>query len=109
MKSAKLQRDMSTSKDDYIPRPIGTEDVALPEELALLAEKIAKNVHEVWAKGRMKDGWSYGVQRDDVEKRHPCLVSYEDLTETEKEYDRKTSQETLKLIMKLGFKIIKEK
>lgn len=109
MKSEKLQRDMSTSKDNYIPQPIGTKDVVLPEELALLAEKIVKNVHEVWAKGRMKDGWSYGVQRDDVEKRHPCLVPYEDLTETEKEYDRKTSQETLKLIMKLGFKIIKEK
>ena len=38
-------------------------------------------------------------------KTHPCLVPYEELPECEKEYDRNTSIETLKLIMKLGFKI----
>ena len=96
------------NKNNYIPRPIDTKGVVLPKELNALAEEIAKNVHEVWSEGRMKDGWTYGEERDDLKKHHPCLVPYEDLTETEKEYDRKTSQETLKLIMKLGFKIVKE-
>ena len=95
------------NKNNYIPQPIDTKGVVLPKELDALAEKIAKNVHEVWSEGRMKDGWTYGEVRDDVKKHHPCLVPYEDLTETEKEYDRNTSQETLKLIMKLGFKIVK--
>lgn len=95
------------NKNDYTPQPIDTKDVVLPKELNLLAEEIAKNVHEVWAEGRMKDGWTYGKERDDVQKHHPCLVSYEELSENEKEYDRNTSQETLKLIMKLGFKITK--
>lgn len=93
---------------NYIPRPINTKDVALPEELTALAEDIAKNVHEVWSEGRMKEGWTYGEERDDLTKHHPCLVPYEQLTESEKEYDRRTSQETLKLILKLGFKIVKE-
>ena len=96
------------NKNNYTPQPIDTKDVVLPEELSELAEMIAKNVHEVWSAGRMKDGWTYGEERDDAKKHHPCLVPYEDLTETEKEYDRNTSQETLKLIMKLGFKIVKE-
>ena len=96
------------NKNNYIPQPIDTTGVALPKELNDLAEEIAKNVHEVWSEGRMKEGWTYGEERDDVKKHHPCLVPYEDLTETEKEYDRNTSQETLKLIMKLGFKIVKE-
>lgn len=95
------------NKNNYIPQPIDTKGVVLPEELDVLAEEIAKNVHEVWSEGRMKDGWTYGEERDDTKKRHPCLVPYEDLTETEKEYDRNTSQETLKLIMKLGFKIVR--
>lgn len=95
------------NKNNYIPRPIDTKGVVLPKELNALAEEIAKNVHEVWSEGRMKDGWTYGEERDDAKKHHPCLVPYEELTETEKEYDRKTSQETLKLIMKLGFKIVK--
>ena len=96
------------NKNNYIPQPIYTKGVVLSKELNALAEEIAKNVHEVWSEGRMKEGWTYGEKRDDVRKHHPCLVPYENLTETEKEYDRNTSQETLKLIMKLGFKIVKE-
>ena len=94
-------------KNNYIPQPIDTKDVKLPDELILLAEEIAKNVHEVWAEGRMKDGWRYGEKRNDVGKRHPCLMPYEELTEKEREFDRNTSQETLKMIIKLGFKIVR--
>ena len=92
---------------DYIPNPEDTHSVELPEELLPLIEEMAKNVHEVWAKNRMNEGWTYGPVRDDVNKKHPCLVHYEDLPESEKEYDRSTAQETLKLILKLGFNISK--
>ena len=97
------------NQNNYIPQPIDTKGVVLPNELNALAEEIAKNVHEVWAEGRMKEGWTFGEERDDAKKYHPCLVPYEELTDTEKEYDRNTSQETLKLIMKLGFRIVKDK
>ncbi len=92
---------------NYRPEPINTEGVVLPEELAALAEKIAENVHEVWSQGRMNEGWTYGEQRDDANKKHPCLIPYAQLSESEKEYDRNTAQETIKLIIKLGFKISK--
>lgn len=95
------------NKSKYTPQPVDTKDVVLPKELEELAELIAKNVHEVWSVGRMKEGWTYGEERNDAEMKHPCLVPYEELTESEKEYDRNTSQETLKLIIKLGFKISK--
>lgn len=94
--------------NNYTPQVIDTKDVVLPQELNALAEMIAKNVHEVWSAGRMKEGWTYGEERNDSEMKHPCLVPYEELTESEKEYDRNTSLETLKLIMKLGFMIVKE-
>ena len=97
------------NQNNYIPQPIDTKGVVLPNELNALAEEIAKNVHGVWAEGRMKEGWTFGEERDDAKKHHPCLVPYEELTDTEKEYDRNTSQETLKLIMKLGFRIVKDK
>lgn len=99
---------MSKDTNAYTPQPIDTKDVELPAELSILAEKIAKNVHEVWSAGRMKDGWTYGEERNDTEMKHPCLVPYEELTESEKEYDRNTSIETLKLIVKLGFKIVQK-
>lgn len=91
----------------YIPSPTDTQSVELPEELLPLIEKMAKNVHEVWAQNRINEGWSYGPERDDAKKEHPCLVPYEELPESEKEYDRATSQETLKLILKSGFSISK--
>lgn len=92
-------------QDNYTPQPIDTSDIVLPQELDDLAEAIARNVHEVWSAGRIRDGWTYGPERNDMEMKHPCLIPYEELTETEKAYDRNTSQETLKLIMKLGFRI----
>jgi ryanodine receptor 2 len=95
------------SKTNYIPQPIDTSDIQLPEELNPLLEAMAKNVHEIWAKERLAQGWTYGKKRDDALKHHPCLVAYEDLPEEEKMYDRNTSVETLKLILKLGFKIKK--
>ena len=92
-------------KQMYTPQPIDTTDVVLPVELEQLVEEMSKNVHEVWAETRIKQGWKYGEQRNDELETHPCLVPYEDLPEEEKEYDRNTSIGTLKLIMKLGFKI----
>ena len=93
---------------NYIPQPIDTSDVQLPEELIPLLEAMAKNVHETWAQERINQGWTFGEKRDDTLKQHPCLVAYEDLPEEEKVYDRNTSIETLKLILKLGFEIEKE-
>ena len=91
----------------YTPNPIDTSDVALTKEISELGEQLAKNTHEVWASSRIKDGWQYGEKRDDEKKLHPCLIPYEELSESEKDYDRNTSVETLKLIIKLGYKIVK--
>lgn len=96
-------------KNKYAPAPVDTSDIRLPEELSPLLEAMAKNVHEIWAQERMNQKWSYGEKRDDAQKHHPCLIAYEDLPEEEKMYDRNTSVETLKLIIKLGFKIEKRK
>ena len=92
----------------YVPQPMDTSDVQLPEELNALVELMAKNVHEVWAESRIEQGWSYGEERNDALKTHPCLIPYEELPEVEKAYDRDTALGTLKLIRKLGFKIEKE-
>lgn len=89
----------------YVPKPMDTTDVLLPEELNQLVEQMAQNVHDVWAESRIREGWKYGPYRNDQEKTHPCLVSYENLPDNEKAYDRDTSLGTLKLIIKLGFNI----
>jgi hypothetical protein len=91
----------------YKPNPADTSKVILSSDLLELTEKIAENVHDVWAAVRIKEGWSYGEVRDDAKKETPCLVAYNELPESEKEYDRNTALETVKLIIKLGYDIKK--
>ena len=92
----------------YVPQPLDTASVELPQELLDLSEEIAKNVHEVWAQNRIAEGWSWGPVRDDEKRQTPCLVPYEDLPEGEKAYDRNTALDTLRFITLGGFKIIKQ-
>ena len=92
----------------YKPSPIDTSDVKLDKNLYELVEAMAKNVHDIWAKNRIAQGWTYGPQRDDDKKQNPCLVEYEALPENEKLYDRETAMETLKFIVKMGFEIVKK-
>ena len=99
---------MKENKLDYIPEPMDLSLVDLPESLIQLSERIAENVHEVWAKARIDEGWTYGEKRDDIHKKHPCLVPYDELPEEEKEYDRNTAMNTIKMVKKLGFRIEQE-
>ena len=92
----------------YQPKPIDTSSITLDSDLLALTERIAENVHEVWAQSRIGEGWSYGEHRDDSRKETPCLVPYGDLPESEKEYDRNTALETLKVISALGYEIVKK-
>ena len=97
------------SPENFKPSPIDTSRIDLPADLKKLVEMLAENTHDVWAQQRLLDGWSHGQERDDVGKKHPCLIPYHELPEMEKEYDRHTAVETLKLILKLGYKLIPPK
>lgn len=92
----------------YTPKPIDTSDIKLPEELLQLTERIAANVHDVWACGRIAEGWVFGEVKDPAKKTTPLLVPYDDLPESEKEYDRKTALATLKVVLSLNYSIKKE-
>ncbi|HTR03708.1 MAG TPA: RyR domain-containing protein [Thermoanaerobaculia bacterium] len=93
---------------DYKPAPRDTSSVRLPRDLAELTELLARNTHENWARRRMDEGWTWGLERDDAQKKHPSLVPYEQLSESEKDYDRTTAMETVKTILALGYRIGKQ-
>lgn len=89
----------------YNPQPIDVEDIDLDADLEELTEAIAENAHDIWARARMDEGWTYGPVRDDKLKQHPDLVPYSQLPESEKEYDRIMAMNTLRLVRRLGFAI----
>ena len=90
----------------YIPHPLDTSKIEL-DELGPLLEKLARNAHEMWAQKRLADGWTYGPRRDDAKKKHPSLIPYDQLSESEKSYDRALVNETLKSLLFLGYRIEK--
>lgn len=91
----------------YVPNPIDTSAIIVPEEILELGELLAKNTHENYVRRRLDEGWSYGPERDDNLKKNPTLLPYEELLESEKEYDRVTSMETLRAIIALGYQIVR--
>ena len=97
------------SVDEYEPHPIEVDHVPLDGDLEELEEAIAENAHDVWAEARIKEGWTYGKKRDDENKKHPDLVPYTALPDSEKEYDRIMAFNTIKLVKRLGFDIVKRK
>jgi hypothetical protein len=95
------------SVEEYEPHPIDVDSIPLDGDLEELQEAIAENAHEVWAEARIKEGWTYGKERNDTDKKHPDLVPYTALPDSEKEYDRLMAFNTIKLVKKLGFDIVK--
>lgn len=90
---------------DYNPEPIPTEHIALSDEILELVELLAENAHDIWAAERLRDGWTYGPERDDQARRHPCLLPYSQLPERERDYDRAMVTGSVRAILAFGFTI----
>ena len=100
-------KQKTEEQETYTPHPIDLEGIELTPQLEQLREAIAENAHEVWAVNRIKEGWTYGPERDDKRKTHPDLVPYSKLTDGEKQYDRDAAMYTIKLLIKLGYDLVK--
>lgn len=93
----------------FVPHPVDTSKVVLPQFIEGIRDKLAENIHEVWAMNKIDSGWSFGEIRDDMSYKHPCLTSFERLPATEKKYDTTLALSTLKTIVALGFRIAMDK
>uniref|UniRef100_A0A4X2MA66 Ryanodine receptor 1 n=1 Tax=Vombatus ursinus TaxID=29139 RepID=A0A4X2MA66_VOMUR len=90
------------SHTDFVPCPVDTVQIVLPPHLERIREKLAENIHELWALTRIEQGWTYGPVRDDNKRLHPCLVNFHNLPEPERNYNLQMSGETLKTLLALG-------
>ncbi len=98
---------MSPSR--FKPVTIDTSNISLPTELTNLVEMLARNTHDVWARQRLLEGWTYGRHRNDKNKEDPLLIPFDQLATNEQEYARNAVTEILKVIHKEGFTLVKEK
>lgn len=98
---------MENEKTVYLPEPLDTTEIELPSSIMALVELLAKNAHDIWARERIAQGWVHGSNRCDIRKEHPCLIHYNELSEEEKECDRKLAIYTLRAVLALGYSIEK--
>ncbi|KAI5624619.1 ryanodine receptor 2 [Silurus asotus] len=90
------------SQASFIPTPVDTSHIVMPPHLQKVRDRLAGNIHELWAMNKIELGWSYGKIRDDNKRQHPCLVDFSKLPETERNYNLQMSTETLKTLLALG-------
>ncbi|XP_026840889.1 ryanodine receptor isoform X9 [Drosophila persimilis] len=93
----------------FVPKPVDTSGVTLPSSVDQIKEKLAENIHEMWALNKIEAGWSWGEHRDDYHRIHPCLTQFEKLPAAEKRYDNQLAVQTLKTIISLGYYITMDK
>uniref|UniRef100_A0A669D3V1 Ryanodine receptor 3 n=1 Tax=Oreochromis niloticus TaxID=8128 RepID=A0A669D3V1_ORENI len=89
----------------YKPAPLDLSDVRLNAGQEVLVDKLAENAHNVWAKDRIKQGWTYGIQQDLKSRRNPRLVPYALLDERTKKSNRDSLREAIRTMVGYGYEI----
>uniref|UniRef100_A0A3Q2WQF0 Ryanodine receptor 3 n=1 Tax=Haplochromis burtoni TaxID=8153 RepID=A0A3Q2WQF0_HAPBU len=89
----------------YKPAPLELSDVRLNAGQEVLVDKLAENAHNVWAKDRIKQGWTYGIQQDLKSRRNPRLVPYALLDERTKKSNRDSLREAIRTMVGYGYEI----
>ena len=70
--------------------------IQLPSFVENIKDKLAENIHEMWAMGKIESGWSFGERRDDTMGHHPCLTQFQNLPVAEKRYNVQLALQTLR-------------
>jgi ryanodine receptor 2 len=61
-----------------------------------IRDKLAENIHEMWAVTKIETGWCFGERRDDAQMSHPCLTQFQNLPAAEKRYNIQLAVQTLR-------------
>ncbi|TRY59413.1 hypothetical protein DNTS_004316 [Danionella cerebrum] len=72
----------------YKPAPMDLSHIRLASTQEAMVDKLAENAHNVWARDRIRQGWTYGIQQDVKNKRNPRLVPYALLDERTKKSNK---------------------
>uniref|UniRef100_A0A3Q2YEG7 Ryanodine receptor 1a (skeletal) n=1 Tax=Hippocampus comes TaxID=109280 RepID=A0A3Q2YEG7_HIPCM len=103
LKRTKLPKYMQSS--GYKPAPLDLNHVKLTPNQNTLVERLAENGHNVWARDRVRQGWTYSIVQDIMNKRNPRLVPYNLLDEKTKKTNRDTVCAAVRTLIGYGYNI----
>jgi hypothetical protein len=70
-------------------------------------EKLAEKEHKRWVKQKLENGWQYATVTDKPRKKHKDIVSWDRLSQEDKEKDRVMVRAIPKIVGKAGFMIVR--
>uniref|UniRef100_A0A8C1G5K8 Ryanodine receptor 1a (skeletal) n=1 Tax=Cyprinus carpio TaxID=7962 RepID=A0A8C1G5K8_CYPCA len=104
LKKIKLPKTYMQS-NGYKPAPLDLNHVKLTPNQNTLVERLAENGHNVWARDRVRQGWTYSIIQDIVNKRNPRLVPYNLLDEKTKKTNRDSVCAAVRTLIGYGYNI----
>jgi hypothetical protein len=66
-------------------------------------EAMAEREHESWRAHYLAAGWRFATKRDDARRRHPLLIAWSELDESNREKSRNSVRDALRLLRTLGY------
>ncbi|KAG5262307.1 hypothetical protein AALO_G00273740 [Alosa alosa] len=89
----------------YKPAPMDLSHIRLASAQEAMVDKLAENAHNVWARDRIRQGWTYGIQQDVKSKRNPRLVPYVLLDERTKKSNKDSLREAVRTLLGYGYSL----
>ncbi|KAI3364879.1 hypothetical protein L3Q82_001062 [Scortum barcoo] len=104
VKSMKLSPTYELSSG-YKPAPLDLSHIKLTSTQEAMVDKLAENAHNVWARDRIRQGWTYGIQQDVKNRRNPRLVPYTLLDERTKKSNKDSLREAVRTLLGYGYNL----
>jgi len=103
IRTVRLPNEPYLQSNGYKPAPLDLSAIELNPKTEELVDKLAENTHNVWARERISQDWTYGLSEDTEARRSPHLVQYSDVDEAIKVANRAAASETVKTLLVYGY------
>ncbi|XP_053238596.1 ryanodine receptor 2 isoform X17 [Podarcis raffonei] len=104
VKQLKLPKNYLLSSG-YKPAPMDLSCIKLTPSQEAMVDKLAENAHNVWARDRIRQGWTYGIQQDVKNRRNPRLVPYALLDDRTKKSNKDSLREAVRTLIGYGYNL----
>lgn len=105
IKTVRLPNEPFMQSNGYKPAPLDLSAITLTPKLEELVDQLAENTHNLWAKERIQQGWTYGLNEDPDMFRSPHLVPYAKVDDAIKKANRDTASETVRTLLVYGYNL----
>ena len=103
IRATRLPNEPYLQPNGYKPAPLDLSAIELSSKMEELVDKLSENTHNVWARERISQGWTYGLNEDSARLRSPHLVTYNSVDEAIKIANRNTASETVRTLLVYGY------